>query len=211
MYMLKVDPLRSTRTVSCSSSWDMKWHVEVEWLVIDPDPLKDSSSKYFFWWHCLTSSAFSGNVDLNRPVPFLAPSSHLFAAPLSCTSTAVHGTLSGNWAGEMIQVNINYLWFWVFFFFLLFLMWLYLTYIISPGDRCARRQEDCLSRYCSERSTWGIHLNCGSPSKNQFEQLQLFHTVQSYRNKIDFILWIEVYEYLWVWACYLKLESIWLL
>lgn len=46
--MLKVDPLRSRRKVSCSSSWDIKWHVEVEWLVIDPDPLKDSSSKYFF-------------------------------------------------------------------------------------------------------------------------------------------------------------------
>lgn len=47
MYVLKVDLLRSTRKVRYSSSWDMKWHVEAEWLIIDPDPL-NPSSKYFF-------------------------------------------------------------------------------------------------------------------------------------------------------------------
>lgn len=76
--------------------------------------------------------------------------------------------------------------------FFFFFMWLYLTYIISLGNRCVRRQEDCLSKYPSDRSTWEIHLDCGSPGKVQYEQLQLFHNVQFYRNNIDF-----VYKYLW--------------
>lgn len=71
-------------------------------------------------------------------------------------------------------------------------MWLYLTYIISLANRCVRMQEDCLSKYPSERSTWEIHLDYDSPGKVQYEQLQLFHNVQFYRNNIDF-----VYKYLW--------------
>lgn len=73
-----------------------------------------------------------------------------------------------------------------------FLMWLYLTCIISLANRCDRRQDYCLSKYPRERSTWEIHLDCGSPGKVQYEQLQLFHNIQFYRNNIDF-----VYKYLW--------------
>lgn len=47
MYMLKIDLLRGAREVRYSSSWAVKWHVKVEWLIRDPDPL-NPKSKYFF-------------------------------------------------------------------------------------------------------------------------------------------------------------------